>query len=104
MRCLERWIAWRSSRARSWTAKEAAFKALHGQTARPIRSWHDLVVGKPVGSPKPAIALSPAVHADASLFRLHLSASHEGDTMVAFVVAERAEDFESTAAAQRPVH
>lgn len=75
---------------RSWTAKEAAFKALTGCVARPIRSWHDLVVRKPDGSPKPVVELVQAVHADARDFRLHLSVSHDGDTMIAFVVAERA--------------
>ena len=74
----------------SWTAKEAAFKALTGCLAQPIRSWHDLVVRKPNGSPKPTIELAGATHADARAFALHLSVSHDGDAMIAFVVAEHA--------------
>lgn len=74
----------------SWTAKEAAYKALYPAI---VARWADLTVSKQ--GPKPILSWStsspkfvrpPTV--DPDRVRLHLSVSHDADLMVAYVLAE----------------
>ncbi|GAA5824354.1 hypothetical protein JCM5353_007038 [Sporobolomyces roseus] len=77
-----------------WTAKEAAYKALYPHV-KP--TWKDLVVKKL--EKKPILEFSPlflssstARHSlDSALdqLKIHLSVSHVGDMMVAYVVVEK---------------
>ncbi|GAA5822307.1 hypothetical protein JCM5353_001566 [Sporobolomyces roseus] len=77
-----------------WTAKEAAYKALY-PLAKP--TWKDLVVKKldkkPIlqFSPSFLSASNPQHSLDSALDQLttHLSVSHDGAMMVAYVVVEK---------------
>lgn len=73
-----------SKSARRWAAKEAAYKALF-PTFKPLHK--DLSVLKASG--KPFIALEDRFYTrETGLPRMHLSVSHDGDFLVASVVAE----------------
>ena len=63
----------------SWTAKEAAYKALYPHYK--LR-WKDMTIRKV--DKKPCISVTFPV-------QLHLSVSHDNDMMTAFVVAESKE-------------
>ena len=77
-----------------WTAKEAAYKALY-PVVKP--TWKDLVVRKL--EKKPILEFSPSFLSNSSLqhsfdgsldqLKMHLSVSHDGDLMVAYVVVEQ---------------
>ncbi|GAA5822362.1 hypothetical protein JCM5353_001584 [Sporobolomyces roseus] len=77
-----------------WTAKEATYKALYPHV-KP--TWKDLVVKKP--DKKPLLEFSPsflsASNPQHSLngaldeLKMHLSVSHDGDMVVAYVVVEK---------------
>ena len=70
-----------------FAAKEAVIKALSGD---PALEWHGIEVGKE-STGKPVIWLHGAtakVALQAGVRKLHLSISHDGDSAVAFVVAE----------------
>ena len=77
-----------------WTAKEAAYKALYPHV-KP--TWKDLVVRKL--EKKPILEFSPSFLSNSSLqhsfdgsldqLKIHLSVSHDGDMMVAYVVVEQ---------------
>ncbi|SCV71925.1 BQ2448_4619 [Microbotryum intermedium] len=89
-----------------WAAKEAAYKALH--SSRRIASWQDVQIEKLEGC-RPSLKLlnrksgsrpseetgsSPAgpetssTSPSSTIPRLHLSLSHDGEYVVAYVVAE----------------
>ncbi|GAA5874169.1 hypothetical protein JCM16303_005760 [Sporobolomyces ruberrimus] len=74
-----------------WTAKEAAYKALYPQYKL---TWKDLDVSKQDKKPHLEFSTTFLSHdkrrADLSKIKLHLSVSHDGDFMTAFVVAEKA--------------
>ena len=70
-----------------FAAKEAVIKALSGD---PALEWHGIEVGKE-STGKPEIWLHGAtakVALQAGVQKLHVSISHDGDSAVAFVVAE----------------
>lgn len=70
-----------------FAAKEAVIKALAGD---PGLEWHGIEVGKE-SSGKPVIWLhgsTAKVALQAGVRKLHVSISHDGDSAVAFVVAE----------------
>lgn len=70
-----------------FAAKEAVIKALSGD---PGIEWHGIEVGKE-SSGKPVIWLhgsTAKVALQAGVRKLHVSISHDGDSAVAFVVAE----------------
>ena len=70
-------------------AKEATMKALGAGTAEGV-GWREIEV-QGGGKTAPALSLSggAAARADSlGITRLHLSLSHEGDSAIAFVVAE----------------
>ncbi|GAA5979650.1 hypothetical protein JCM5350_003794 [Sporobolomyces pararoseus] len=70
-----------------WTAKEAAYKALYPHYRM---TWKDLVVSK--RDKKPQLDFSqPFLSQNRNLddIKMHLSISHDGDMMVAYVVAEK---------------
>ncbi|GAA5909984.1 holo-ACP synthase [Sporobolomyces salmoneus] len=79
---MERYLALR------WTAKEAAYKALYPHMKL---TWKDLVVTKQ--DKKPRIDFSPAfletLDTASNDLRMHLSVSHDGDMMIAYVVVEQ---------------
>jgi holo-[acyl-carrier protein] synthase len=73
-----------------FAAKEAVIKALSGN---PGIEWHGIEVGKE-SSGKPVIWLHGAtakIALQAGIRKLHVSISHDGDSAVAFVVAEGVE-------------
>ena len=75
------------SMAARFAAKEAVIKALGGE---PGIEWHGIEVGKE-SSGKPVIWLhgsTAKVALQAGVRKLHVSISHDGDSAVAFVVAE----------------
>jgi len=70
-----------------FAAKEAVIKALSGD---PGLEWHGIEVGRE-SSGKPVIWLhgsTAKVALQAGVRKLHVSISHDGDSAVAFVVAE----------------
>lgn len=75
-----------------WTAKEAAYKALYPAVRA---TWKDLRLHRPSGSTKPALDW---LGTSTLVGRLHVSISHDGEYVVANVLAEendRATDEES---------
>ncbi|TPX39847.1 holo-[acyl-carrier-protein] synthase [Synchytrium endobioticum] len=73
-RHLVRWLSVR------WVAKEAVFKAIYPHRRM---QWSDVSIVKHSG--KPQIEFSPHVIMDLPIERAHLSISHDGDYIVAFV-------------------
>ncbi|GAA5950574.1 hypothetical protein JCM3765_000535 [Sporobolomyces pararoseus] len=70
-----------------WTAKEAAYKALYPHYRL---TWKDLIVAK--RDKKPQLNFSQQfLLQNRSLddIKMHLSVSHDGDMMVAYVVVEK---------------
>ncbi|WP_296632132.1 holo-ACP synthase [Rhodoluna sp.] len=70
-----------------FAAKEALIKALSGATGL---EWHGMQVQKEA-SGKPVFALSgktAEIAAAAGVQNIHLSISHDGDMVIAFVIAE----------------
>jgi holo-[acyl-carrier protein] synthase len=73
-----------------FAAKEAVIKALSGD---PGVEWHGIEVGKE-SSGKPVIWLhgsTAKIALQAGIKTLHVSISHDGDSAVAFVIAEGVE-------------
>lgn len=68
--------------ATRWTIKEATYKALYPHE---VLTWKEVCVSKHMG--KPVVALIDSQRAQK--YNMHVSLSHDGESIIAFVVAER---------------
>lgn len=71
---------------RRWAVKEAAYKALY-PTIRP--SWKDLSLLRRASDAKPRLELDSGLLPEASTVDLQVSISHDGDYVVASVLAQK---------------
>ncbi|TFL05671.1 4'-phosphopantetheinyl transferase superfamily [Pterulicium gracile] len=69
-----------------WAVKEAAYKALY-PTIRP--SWKDLSLLRRASDAKPRLELDSGLLPEASTVDLQVSISHDGDYVVASVLAQK---------------
>ncbi|KAG9027714.1 hypothetical protein FRB95_007446 [Tulasnella sp. JGI-2019a] len=67
-----------------WAVKEAAYKALYPSYKA---TWKELTLLRQDSTPKPALVFTRS-RTDGHRLRLHVSISHDGDYIIAQVVAE----------------
>jgi holo-[acyl-carrier protein] synthase len=80
------WIDHTKTFLPSWCAKEAAYKALY-PNMRP--TWKEFTYRRLRQGMKPALVYHPMIAAEATkIGRIHISISHDGDYIVAFVTIE----------------
>lgn len=78
-----------------WAVKEAAFKAISGISHPRQLNWHDAFLTYIENTKRPTLRYTDELekewrkNKESEIPRLHLSITHDGDYVTAFVIAER---------------